>query len=632
MEHFLELCLSSVYKASEGLEVEVWVVDNHSSDGSLAMIEARFPAVKLIANEQNTGFSVANNQAIRKAKGEFILLLNPDTVVAEDTLRHCLEYMELHPQAGALGARMLDGSGRFLPESKRGLPTPWVSFCKAFGLHAFFPKSKNFGGYYLSYLSEKETHEVDVLSGAFMFIRKEALSKSGLLDEQFFMYGEDVDLSFRLQQAGFKNMYFPPATILHFKGESTKRGSISFVMHFYRAMLLFSRKHFSNSALFSFFIYLGIAVRAMVALCSRFMSTFGGTILEFGIAYAGMVFIKNWWEINFKHAPGLYPDYFIEWLIPGYLLAWIGATRLVGWFSERYGLASIIKGIALGTLIISGITNFFDDYRFSKGLILIGAVWTWAICTGRFLVAQWLQRTDEPAISRRRRILALANEEGYAELQHLLNQFNKSMVLTGWLSADPSGDGEHRLGSLTDLRAVLFRLSIDEIVITLGGIPVKKALEIMEWMAGTRLRFSYLAPGSQHIVGSSEKHSRGNVYQAESVPAILLPHNRRWKRLTDACILALFPILLPVILLKGGRFSRALKHWKQVFTGEKTWIGLHHNILKSYGHKSGIITMKELAGPNASDLWIQRLDQLYLAEFNPLQEFWTILKNLRFIG
>jgi GT2 family glycosyltransferase len=256
VEHFLEICLHSVMAACRKTDAEVWVVDNNSSDGSLEMLRKKFPDVKLIANTVNTGFSTANNQAIKQSSGEFVLLLNPDTIVPEDCFETCLKFMDENPEAGGLGARMVDGAGVFLPESKRGLPGPGVSCCKAFGLSGLFPNSAKFGQYYLSYLNEFKVHDVDVLSGAFMLMRKSVLDKSGLLDESFFMYGEDVDLSYRLQKTGARNFYFPETTIIHFKGESTRRGSISFVRNFYKAMLLFSAKHFSKNRLFTLFIYL----------------------------------------------------------------------------------------------------------------------------------------------------------------------------------------------------------------------------------------------------------------------------------------------------------------------------------------------------------------------------------------
>ena len=197
---FLEQCLHSVYKAVKDIDAAVFVVDNNSVDGSVAMVKEKFPELTLIANKENLGFSKANNQAIRQANSEYVLLLNPDTVVEEDTFTKVINFMDEHPDAGALGVKMLDGKGQFLPESKRALPTPRVSFYKVFGLSWLFPKSRIFGQYHLGYLDKDQINQVDVLPGAFMLLRQTALDKSGLLDESFFMYGEDIDLSYRIIQ------------------------------------------------------------------------------------------------------------------------------------------------------------------------------------------------------------------------------------------------------------------------------------------------------------------------------------------------------------------------------------------------------------------------------------------------
>lgn len=246
VKYFLEQCLHSVEKSIEGIDSEVFVVDNNSVDGSVEMVAEKFPWVKLIANTENTGFSVANNQAIKVSKGEYILLLNPDTLVELDTFAKSVEFMDQHPDAGGLGIKMVDGNGRFLPESKRGLPTPTVAFYKIFGLSSLFPKSKTFGKYHLGYLDNEKTHVVDVLSGAYMMLRRETLDKTGLLDETFFMYGEDIDLSYRITKAGYNNYYYPEARIIHYKGESTKKSSINYVFVFYKAMVIFAKKHFSQ--------------------------------------------------------------------------------------------------------------------------------------------------------------------------------------------------------------------------------------------------------------------------------------------------------------------------------------------------------------------------------------------------
>ena len=245
VKYFLEQCLISVKEALEGIDGEVFVVDNNSVDGSQQMLKERFPDINVILNEQNVGFAKANNQAMRVANGEYILLLNPDTVVESDTFHKVIDFMDSHPDAGGLGVKMVDGKGKFLPESKRSLPTPEVSFYKIFGLSQLFPKSKRFGKYHLSYLDENQTHEVEILAGAFMLMRKSVLDKVGLLDETFFMYGEDIDLSYRIILGGYKNYYFPEARIIHYKGESTKKGSLNYVQTSYNAMIILSEKHFA---------------------------------------------------------------------------------------------------------------------------------------------------------------------------------------------------------------------------------------------------------------------------------------------------------------------------------------------------------------------------------------------------
>lgn len=245
VKYFLQQCLYSVRAATQGLETDIYVVDNHSTDQSVEYLRPLFPEVTFIENTENVGFAKANNQALRICKGEYVLILNPDTVIGEESLRSLYFFMEDHPEAGALGLKMINGNGIFLAESKRSFPTPWVSFCKLFGLSKLFPNSPKYASYALPYLSPDEQHEVDVLCGAFMLMRHEALDKIGLLDEDFFMYGEDIDLSYRLLIEGFENWYLP-TRILHYKGESTQKSSFRYVHVFYKAMLVFFRKHYGH--------------------------------------------------------------------------------------------------------------------------------------------------------------------------------------------------------------------------------------------------------------------------------------------------------------------------------------------------------------------------------------------------
>ena len=224
---FLEQCLVSVERAKKDLDVKVWVVDNHSVDGSVAMVQRRFPWVQVIVNAENVGFSVANNQAIRQSTGEFVLLLNPDTVVKEDTFEQCLKHAQTHPRLGGMGVPMYDGTGKYLPESKRGLPTPRVAFCRMAGLHRLAPRSSRFNAYYAGHVAEMETATVDILSGAFMWMRRDALDEVGLLDEQFFMYGEDIDLSWRLVKGGGRITISPGPASFITKANRPKREALT---------------------------------------------------------------------------------------------------------------------------------------------------------------------------------------------------------------------------------------------------------------------------------------------------------------------------------------------------------------------------------------------------------------------
>ena len=261
VKYFLEQCLFSVEKALRGIpETEVIVVDNHSQDGSIEYLQPKFPGVKFLALTKNPGFGAANNLALAHAKGKYILFLNPDTIVPEDFFGICLSFMDKTPGIGAAGVRMVDGSGRFLKESRRGFPTPWTSFCKLSGLTALFPHSRWLAGYYLGHLPEDQTAPAPILSGACMCIPRAVLDKTGGFDERFFMYAEDIDLSYRIEQKGFTNYYIADTTILHFKGESTRKDA-RYIKLFYGAMIQFRHKHVKGPLSKVFNTLLEIAVR-----------------------------------------------------------------------------------------------------------------------------------------------------------------------------------------------------------------------------------------------------------------------------------------------------------------------------------------------------------------------------------
>lgn len=282
VKHYIEQCIRSIWRSAEhaGIETEVFVVDNNSRDNSIEHLQHLFPAASyphlhLIANSRNVGFGRANNQAARQAKGKYILFLNPDTLLTENTLGDCIKFADTRSDLGGLGVRMIKADGAFAFESRRGLPTPWTAFCKMSGLAAAFPYSKLFGKYYMRYLDENQIEEIEILSGAFFMTTKKALERCGLFDEDFFMYGEDIDLSHRMRLAGLHN-YYHPTIILHYKGESTQKSSYRYVHVFYEAMLIFFKKHYRHyHQALSIPIKLAIIARAIIALCSRGLESLG---------------------------------------------------------------------------------------------------------------------------------------------------------------------------------------------------------------------------------------------------------------------------------------------------------------------------------------------------------------------
>ena len=261
----LDECLQSVKRALQGIDGEIYVVDNLSTDGTVETLQPRHPDVHFIANKQNVGFACANNQAIRCTDSEYVLLLNPDTVVYENTLRGVLDFLDQHPEAGGAGVRMLTREGKPAPESRRAIPTPWVAMLKMLGATR---------RYYMSHLSWDEPGRIEAISGAFCMLRRKALDQIGLLDEDYFMYGEDIDLSYRLLKGGWQNWYLP-FDIIHYKGESTQKSTFRYVHTFYQAMLIFFRKHYGHlSIFFSLPIQLAIYFRAFMALMQMMGSRF----------------------------------------------------------------------------------------------------------------------------------------------------------------------------------------------------------------------------------------------------------------------------------------------------------------------------------------------------------------------
>ncbi len=571
----MEQALLSVRRALRGIEGEVWVVDNNSVDDSVGMVREKFPEIRLISNQNNPGFAVANNQAIRESTSEFVLLLNPDTLVEEDTFEKCLDFMKTHPDAGALGVKLIDGSGKFLPESKRGFPSPWAAFCKTFGLAAIFPKSKTFNFYHLGHLPENETNEVDVLAGCFMFIRRTALDKAGLLDEAFFMYGEDIDLSYRIQQAGFKNYYFPDTKTIHYKGESTKKGSLNYVRVFYQAMIIFSKKHFSGGGadVFVGMLQAAIWLRASLTVLKNVFQRIWLPVLDAVLIFGGLVFLKNFWENYYYHDPNYFKPEILKVNFPLYVSIWLASIWLNGGYDKKYDLRRLLRGLAFGTLLLAAIYGFLElDFRPSRALLLLGAAWAAVSTVGFRAVLHFLEFKNFSIGREKPKNLVIVGSAAESErVQGLLRQVGFSKNFIGTVS--PGGfSGKNYLADLARLDEVVRIFKIDEIIFCSKDLPTR---EILAWMTrlGTATQFKIVPEESLSIIGSSSKNEPGELYTIEIKYNIAQPEQCRNKRVFDLAFCLFLLVALPIWLIFSKNRNLFLKNILPVFFGKKTWVG-----------------------------------------------------------
>ncbi len=575
VKYFLEQCLHSVQKASQKLNVEVFVVDNNSVDSSCTMIREKFPGIHLIENKQNLGFSKANNQAIKKSKGKYVLLLNPDTVIEEDTLDKCFRFMEDHPEAGILGVKMIDGKGRFLPESKRALPRPMVAFYKIFGLSRLFPRSRIFGRYHLGFLDKDQVNEVDVLPGAFMLLRQSALKVTGLLDEEFFMYGEDIDLSYRMIKAGFKNVYFPETTIIHYKGESTKKGSLNYVLTFYNAMIIYARKHFSQKMAKSYTLLINLAIyfRAILAITRRTLKNIILPLLDIILFYTGFLLIKPAWESYRFPSGGSYPPEFMYLVVPAYILTWIIALYFSGGYDKPLKLFSVIKGLLSGTFIILVIYALLPEtLRFSRALLLLGAAGSLLMSlASRFLLGVLRIPGFELQLFQKKRIIIIGTDTEAQRVESLLRKTDHKPEIIGIISPGNKKSAA-AIGMVNQLEDIIRINRINEIIFCARDISSQSIIHKMMLLQESGLEYKIAPPESLIIIGSNSINTAGDLYLID-FNSLNRPVNIRSKRLFDFLMSLFLFVLFPVMLFIVKRPLRFLANAFLVLSGYFSWVG-----------------------------------------------------------
>jgi len=641
VKHFLEQCLHSVRAAINGIEAEIYVVDNASVDGSVSMVKAKFPEVYCIANNDNPGFAKANNQAIRQSTGEYVLLLNPDTIVETDTFQKIISFMDLHADAGGLGVKMVDGTGKFLPESKRGLPTPLVAFFKIFGFSRLFPKSKFFNKYHLGFLENDKIHQVEILAGAFMLMRKSVLDEVGLLDEASFMYGEDIDLSYRIIKAGYHNYYFPETRIIHYKGESTKKGSLNYVFVFYNAMIIFARKHFSakNAELFSLLINIAIYFRAFLSIASRIFKNTLLPIVDAAFLYSGLAMIARIWEQRVIYPwGGHYPIELYILVIPSSIFVWMVSTYYSGGFDKPLNLWKSFRGIAAGTILILVIYALLPEhFRFSRTLILAGTIWALiAVCFSRILLHFLNSNEYRLNNEKSKRIAVVGGETEAKRVSDLLKQAITNPGFIGLIQcSDQQSDKNGFLGNISQIQDIISIYKIDELIFCAKDMPAESIIDQMSALQHTRVDYKIAPPESMSIIGSNSIDTAGDLYVID-VNSIGKFQNKRSKRIFDVGVSLVLLFSYPIGVFFTGHPMQYIKNIVWVLFGKKSITGYHPS--DQHDHKlpdirKGILNpIDALAIPNPDHRTIDRLNMLYARDFKISNEFLLLYKGFRFLG
>lgn len=631
VRYFLEQCLYSVLNAVGQLDVEVIVVDNDPADAGVAYLQPLFPSVQFIANKKNLGFAKANNQAMAICKGEYILFLNPDTLVPEDCLQKCLSFIKDHPRAGALGVRMLDGNGRFLPESKRSFPSAWVSFWKQTGLSAVFPGSRIFNRYALGFLDEHKDHSVDVLAGAFLLTRKDLLLQLNGFDERFFLYGEDIDLSYRIKQAGYENLYFSGTSIIHFKGESSGSASLSRVKYFYLAMQVFVQKHYrSGSAkVFSLFLTLAIALRGSLSVLNRLLKPVLLPIIDFVLAWISLQCMRMIWVSEIRNGKD-FGVAFVPYALPAFSLWFILSAGLAGAYDKRYRTSKTLLSIAFALLSMLAVYSLLPEHiRFSRGVILWGGMLAGLLV---FLLRRTLLFANSGLLVKESeaegQTIVVSNRSEYAEIKQLLESAAADQQLLGRVSPD---DDATALCGIKEMHSLLKNFRVSRVIFCIGEISLREIILQVNSFPKQNTRFLFHASGSGSIVGSQTLTPGATIVTPFIDYRISHPYQQRMKRVVDIVLSILFILTIPFHFLFHPRPLLFIRAIFDVLTGSKTWVGYSTKSASLPVIKRGAISFVKKT-PGLTESILEKSDKIYAKNYDWWQDMVIVFRNYQRLG
>jgi len=581
VRQFLENALTSVFRALEGIDGEVFVVDNASRDGSAEMVREKFPRAGLIENSENLGFARANNIAMRRARGEILLLLNPDTVVQEDTFRVMLKFFADVPDAGAAGCRILNPDGTFQLPCRRSFPTPWVAFTKIFGLAALFPRSRMFGRYNLTYLSEDETYQVDAVSGSFMMVRRDACAKAGGLDEAFFMYGEDLDWCYRIRAAGFNVYYVHGTKIIHFKGESTKRSDLDEIRLFYRAMQLFVRKHFGRSRAVLLFLNLGILLREAAASLARLARPLPVALLD-GLLVTGALLAGEYLYRGglFRFPAYAYP---LIWIVPASVIVVLSATAGL-YTTSRYEAKRSFAAVVAGYVIISATVFFVKEFAFSRAVVLIAGALSIVFLPGwRLGVRLFGRKGIRSSVFGRRTVIVGTGPSAQEVLRRLRARVDDGYDVLGFIDTSLRRIGERVsgveiIGSIDNVGKVIDERRVGEVIFSTDGLSYENILSVIARTRNRSINFRLVPDSLESIIGKTSIDPLTALPLVDIDYNIHRPWNRLVKRLVDVAVSGcLLVTLYPIVRLGAGRQTRlgeVLLRLPDVMRGRLSLVGV----------------------------------------------------------